>query len=825
MHKKSSNFKDKLCNYNDYIDNQVEVILKSKPEICDNTNCKAIFYLPCYNSSSTLKVSLQSILDQKTEHEYCIVVYDDGSEERTIAELKKFQKQYGNLRIFFGVRNHGILMGTRIAREIALKTCQNSEYLALGSDHDVWSEDFLHSGISDLENAMDCDLWVPQFTENLNAEKVKANRGIIENKRLGKLSSIRSCRAGRWMYGIERRTNSPRGLFYPPIIGPDQLYVYSLVANTRVFQSDKVFLNFNKKLNPNSQNIDNLIRLPFRKKYFLYSQSKVIRLRTHLHVIRTFQNRSKTFILLLYCFVFSYKNSSIFSKIKFKIKVFTKKLLTKPTKLVIGDYTLFKKLITAYRTIIRPTLVKEKNNPVLFSNTNVSNVGLIITTPGALRLLDFGLRELLQSSRSTVNIKIYMREGNWQKKLNLSYVTLLKEWNALGRGSVELVFFPKYLDLRIQFLARLYGLSWSRLKENSKFYQNHELLYDVRAAKRSHKNFETSLKSISFALIIDLARRAIAKLGGFENAIREYFNSSQTEVMLYAPIVNSYENEIVVNCLQESIINLGIVLSWDNLTVKGKLIDSWDRYLTWGPGQQDLLSKLHKIDPSKVRVCGPYPFRHLARSEYSKEKVEHREKILWALSSSFIAREQKTEPFSQVEVVTIVECLKEAVRLKFDKVANFHFRLHPNSEIEVEKLVDFINREVGKEIVNMGQFSKGEPITIVERAKYVELLQSSKVMIALPTSSVVEAALLGISTVIPPNSSCRDVYKEFWHSRLLTSNQGGPAIITSSWREFFEEISLEQAYRTTGFFENYIGSRIDLDDAVMNFTRAIEEVL
>jgi hypothetical protein len=139
--------------------------------------------------------------------------------------------------------------------------------------------------------------------------------------------------------------------------------------------------------------------------------------------------------------------------------------------------------------------------------------------------------------------------------------------------------------------------------------------------------------------------------------------------------------------------------------------------------------------------------------------------------------------------------------------------------------VDFINREVGKEIVNMGQFSKGEPITIVERAKYVELLQSSKVMIALPTSSVVEAALLGISTVIPPNSSCRDVYKEFWHSRLLTSNQGGPAIITSSWREFFEEISLEQAYRTTGFFENYIGSRIDLDDAVMNFTRAIEEVL
>jgi glycosyltransferase involved in cell wall biosynthesis len=825
MYKKSRSFEDKIRKYEYYIANQVEVILKSQPKICDNINCKATFYLPCYNSSNTLKLSLQSILEQKTEHEYCIVVYDDWSDKHTIAELKKFQKQYGNLRIYFGVRNHGILMGTRIARDIAVKTCQNSEYLALGSDHDVWSEEFLHSGINDLENAKDCDLWVPQFTENLNSKKVKANRSIFENRRLGKLTSIRNCRAGRWMYGIERRTNSPRGLFYPPVIGPDQLYVYSLVVNTRVYQNDRVLLNFNKPLSPSSHNIDNLIRLPFRKRYFLYSQSKFMRLRTHLHVIRTVQNKRKAFKSLLYFLVFSYKNRSIFSKIKFKMKVFTKKSLTRLKNFVIGVYRLLSKAISFSGITTWFTIVKKKNEPVLFSNTNASNVGLVITTPGALRLLDFGLRELLQSSGTMVKIKIYVREDNWQKKFNPSYTSLIKEWNALGRGSVELVFFPKYLDLKIRVLAKLYGLSWSRLKENSNFFQNHDLLNDVRAAKRSHKNFETSLKSITIALIIDLARRALVKLVNFENEIREYFDASQTELMLYAPIVNSYENEIVVNCLQESIANLGIVLSWDNLTVKGKLMDSWDRYLTWGPGQKDLLSKLHKVDKSKVIVCGPYPFRHLARIEYSKEKVEPREKILWALSSSFIVREQKTELFNQVEVATIIECLSEAVRLKFDKIANFHFRLHPNSKIEIEELVDFINREVGKEIVNASQFSKGEPITFVERAKYVELLQSSKVMIALPTSSVVEAALIGISTVIPPNSSCRDIYKEFWHSRLLTINQGGPAIVTSSWREFFEEISLTETYKATGYFENFIGSGIDLDDAVINFARAIEEAL
>jgi len=63
--------------------------------------------MPCYNVATTLERALDSIINQRTNFEYEIVIVDDGSTDSTVTIAQKYSLQYKNMRILCNEINRG----------------------------------------------------------------------------------------------------------------------------------------------------------------------------------------------------------------------------------------------------------------------------------------------------------------------------------------------------------------------------------------------------------------------------------------------------------------------------------------------------------------------------------------------------------------------------------------------------------------------------------------------------------------------------------------------------------------------------------------------
>lgn len=99
--------------------------------------CKVIIGVLTYNLEKYISACLESILSQKTEYEYKILVSDDCSTDRTREILKTYQRNYPEkIELLFSNTNGGCSVNAlRIYERL------DSEYFAILDGDDLWLND------------------------------------------------------------------------------------------------------------------------------------------------------------------------------------------------------------------------------------------------------------------------------------------------------------------------------------------------------------------------------------------------------------------------------------------------------------------------------------------------------------------------------------------------------------------------------------------------------------------------------------------------------------------------------------------------------------
>ena len=109
---------------------------------------KAIVVILTYNLEKYISAALDSVLCQKTNFDYKVVVADDCSHDNTISILKKYKKEYGNkIELIFSERNLGSLQNSN--RVLDALEC---EYFSLLDGDDYWiGEDRLQKQVEFMD--------------------------------------------------------------------------------------------------------------------------------------------------------------------------------------------------------------------------------------------------------------------------------------------------------------------------------------------------------------------------------------------------------------------------------------------------------------------------------------------------------------------------------------------------------------------------------------------------------------------------------------------------------------------------------------------------
>jgi len=101
--------------------------------------------IPVYNSETTIKQAVESVLNQ-TYADFELIVVDDGSSDHSFEMLKNLAKRDGRIRLLKNQENRGVAFARNRGIEASI-----GKYLALLDSDDLWLPDKLDRQISFME--------------------------------------------------------------------------------------------------------------------------------------------------------------------------------------------------------------------------------------------------------------------------------------------------------------------------------------------------------------------------------------------------------------------------------------------------------------------------------------------------------------------------------------------------------------------------------------------------------------------------------------------------------------------------------------------------
>lgn len=113
-----------------------------------------------YNQEKYIKTTLRSILDQKTDFAFNIIVADDCSKDKTVSIIQEMEKQTDIPFVYLdNSRNHGIMQNYKRA----FAAC-DAEYVAIMEGDDIWTDPYrLQKHKTFLESHLECAMSFNQF--------------------------------------------------------------------------------------------------------------------------------------------------------------------------------------------------------------------------------------------------------------------------------------------------------------------------------------------------------------------------------------------------------------------------------------------------------------------------------------------------------------------------------------------------------------------------------------------------------------------------------------------------------------------------------------
>lgn len=194
---------------------------------------KVSFLVTYYNQAQFVEKSLNSILSQKLEYDYEILVADDGSSDNTRDVVNSFiEKIPERIKLFIMPRDskksYNSILRVSAARIFLYKQAQGSYFLILDGDDWYCDDTFVQQGINILEK--DGSLATCAFLYQMwySAEKIEKVEYFKSAQR------IKACKYIRSMYlhagaCIHRRANDPNQI--------------SIIEKTGVFDDNDILVN------------------------------------------------------------------------------------------------------------------------------------------------------------------------------------------------------------------------------------------------------------------------------------------------------------------------------------------------------------------------------------------------------------------------------------------------------------------------------------------------------------------------------------------------------------------------------------------------------
>ena len=93
---------------------------------------KVSVIIPTYNSSKTVKRSVESVLNQ-TYQNFEIIITDDNSNDNTVSVIEKYLKNHNNIKLFCLDENRG----AGYARNFCIEKA-SGDYIAFLDSDDYW---------------------------------------------------------------------------------------------------------------------------------------------------------------------------------------------------------------------------------------------------------------------------------------------------------------------------------------------------------------------------------------------------------------------------------------------------------------------------------------------------------------------------------------------------------------------------------------------------------------------------------------------------------------------------------------------------------------
>jgi hypothetical protein len=451
-------------------------------------------------------------------------------------------------------------------------------------------------------------------------------------------------------------------------------------------------------------------------------------------------------------------------------------------------------------------------------------ITFILRNPGYFRNIEWIISHLIENSEILVKVVIGGVEKNSKK-------------NATRRAAYEILV-SRYPLIEFDYNYPRNELSWrlSNLKRlsdylfflNPDFPENSPAKFramsqmsklESRVANFLERSSHGSLRQTTLEILVSNFRheKSLPKL-------EKYINHLNTDYLAIIPAVADANSLLLAAAAKKTKTqSIGIVASWDNLTIKGQYIDLYDKTLFWSEGQISELIKFHGIEFDERRhgFFGCYPFAHRIIDKVIENRGSEKIRTLtWFMSSGFIGTNQRdlraiskanTEITSETELLAkfLNEISKRKSLLYLWQVI---IRPHPQQTEDSENLKPLLDEVADLGLMDLVRFDfSGEPVGESNRTQYSTLLEKTYVGVGLATTALFELGLMGKNVLAPPGTLANRSFDQLVHGGYLLERNGGPVQKTRNWEDFFSLLFASKSFTPAGQFKGMTLPTCDSD--------------
>jgi hypothetical protein len=267
-------------------------------------------------------------------------------------------------------------------------------------------------------------------------------------------------------------------------------------------------------------------------------------------------------------------------------------------------------------------------------------------------------------------------------------------------------------------------------------------------------------------------------------AIDRYLKRGAFDLVMTTPlVVGTTQVEWIRSARFAGVPTAFPVASWDNLTLKGLVLEAPDRTYVWNEIQRAEARKYHRIRPGTVAVVGAHSFDHWFTWKPSTARVEFcnrvgldpaRAFILYVCSSDLISPDERPLVTRWVDALRSHEALRGVGVLVRPHVQGTNWIDNP--------LADYPNAAVWP-------IAGENPFDTERRNGYYDSIYHASAVVGINTTALIEAAIVGRRTFTYRAEEAYGGQEGTLHFHYLVNDNGGALTVGGSLREHAEHLA------------------------------------